>query len=69
MTWHAAYNLPFRSLPQYTGNRFTRDMTQDLLYLATGHFFPGLKRLLKGYFRGRKEAKAYKQLLEYGPEE
>ena len=69
MTWHAAYNLPFRSLPQYTGNRFTRDMTQDLLYLANGHFFPGLKRLLKGYFRGRKEAKAYKQLLEYGPEE
>ena len=69
MTWHAAYNLPVRSLPQYTGNRFTREMTQDFLYWANGHFFSGLGRLIKGYFAGRKEAKAYQQILEYGPEE
>jgi beta-glucosidase len=69
MTWHAAYNLPIRGLPQYTGNRFTRHMVQDFLYWANGHFFGGLSRLIKGYFRGRKEAKAYKELLEYGPRE
>ena len=69
MTWHAAYNLPVRGLPQYTDNRFTREMVQDFLYWANGHFFRGIGRLVKGYFRGRKEAKAYRQLLEYGPEE
>ena len=69
MTWHAAYNLPVRGLPQYTDNRFTRDMTEDFLYWANGHPFKGFGRLVKGYFRGRKEAKAYRQLLEYGPTE
>ena len=69
MTWHAAYNLPVRGLPQYTDNRFTREMVQDFLYWANGHFFKGIGRLVKGYFRGRKEVKAYKQLLEYGSQE
>ena len=69
MTWHAAYNLPVRGLPQYTDNRFTRQMVQDFLYWANGHFFKGISRLVKGYFQGRKEANAYKQLLEYGPQE
>ena len=68
MTWHSAYNLPIRGLPQYTGNRFTREMVQDFLYWANGHFFKGIGRLIKGYFKGRKEAKAYRELLEYGPQ-
>ena len=68
MTWHAAYNLPVRGLPQYTGNRFTREMVQDFLYWSNGHFFKGIGRLVKGYFKGRKEAKAYKELLEFGPQ-
>ena len=69
MTWHAAYNLPVRGLPQYTDNRFTREMVQDFLYWANGHFFKGLGRLVKGYFRGRKEAKAYTELLRRGVQE
>ena len=68
MTWHSAYNLPIRGLPQYTGNRFTREMVQDFLYWANGHFFKGIGRMVKGYFKGRKEAKAYRELLEYGPQ-
>ena len=63
MTWHAAYNLPVRGLPQYTDNRFTRQMVQDFLYWANGHFFSGLVRLCKNYFLGRKETKAYEALL------
>jgi hypothetical protein len=63
MTWHAAYNLPVRGLPQYTDNRFTRQMVQDFLYWANGHFFSGLVRLCKNYILGRKETKAYEALL------
>jgi len=64
MTWHAVYNLPVRGIAQHTGNRFTREMVGDFLYWANGHFFKGIGRLVKGYFRGRKEAKAYKEALE-----
>ena len=69
MTWHAVYNLPVRGIPQHTGNRITRDMVEDFLCWANGHFFKGLGRLVKGYFRGRKEAKAFREALEYGPRE
>ena len=67
MTWHAVYNLPVRGIPQHTGNRFTREMVQDFLYWSDGHFFKGIGRLVKGYFQGRKETKAFKEALEYGP--
>lgn len=66
MTWHSAYNLPVRALPQYTGNRITRDMVADFLYFANHSAFRGSGRLIKGYFRGRKETKAYKKQLEWG---
>lgn len=66
MTWHSAYNLPVRALPQYTGNCFTKDMVQDFLYFANHRTFKGLRRLYKGYRRGKKEAKAFEKQLECG---
>lgn len=69
MTWHGAYNLPIRGLCQHTGNQFTRDMVPDFLRWVNGGFFQGLGPLLKGYIQGRKEAKAFKQIIQYGPEE
>ena len=63
------YNLPVRGIPQHTGNRITREMVEDFLYWANGHFFKGIGRLVKGYFRGRKEAKAFREALEYGPKD
>ena len=66
MTWHSAYNLPVRALPQYTGNRITRDMVEDFLFFVNHSTFKGIGRLIKGYFRGRKEAKAFEKQLECG---
>ena len=69
MTWHCIYNLPIRGICQHTGNRFTRHMVPHFLYWVNGHFFKGIGPLVKGYFQGRKETKAFKQILRYGPEE
>ena len=69
MTWHGVYNLPIRGICQHTGNRFTRQMVPHFLYWVNGHFFKGIAPLVKGYIQGRKEAKAFRQILRYGPEE
>lgn len=66
MTWHSAYNLPVRALPQFTGNRFTRTMVEDFLYFANHRGFKGLRRLYKGYRKGKKQAKAFEKQLECG---
>jgi hypothetical protein len=44
-------------------------MVPDFLRWVNGGFFQGLGPLLKGYIQGRKEAKAFKQIIQYGPEE
>lgn len=61
-------NMPPRALAQMSGGILTRAMAEDVVYWANGHFFTGLGRLIRGYFRGRKEAKRFQQILDYGPE-
>ena len=61
-------NMPIRAMAQMTGGIVTRAMTEDVVYWANGHFWRGLGRLIRGYFRGRKAADRYQQVLDYGPE-
>ena len=60
-------NMPIRALAQMTNGKITRAMTEDVLYWANGHFWRGLGRLIAGFFRGRKAARAFLKELEYGP--
>ena len=62
-------NMPIRAMAQMTGGIVTREMTEDVVYWANGHFWRGLGRLIRGYFRGRKAADRYQQILDYGPEQ
>ena len=62
-------NMPIRAMAQMTGGRITREMTEDIVFWANGHFWRGTGRLIRGYFRGRKAAKRYQQILDYGPED
>ena len=61
-------NMPIRAMAQMTTGQVTREMTNDVVYWANGHFWKGCFRLIRGYFRGRKAAKRYQQILDYGPE-
>ncbi|MBQ7415773.1 MAG: glycoside hydrolase family 3 C-terminal domain-containing protein [Oscillospiraceae bacterium] len=67
MTYHFILNMPIRAMAQMTGGKISRAMTEDIVYLVNGHFFRGLGRLVKGYFRARKADKQYEKELQYGP--
>lgn len=60
-------NMPFRALAQMTKGQITHAMAEDVLYWTDGHFWRGLGRLIRGWFRGRKAARAYRKELDYGP--
>lgn len=62
-------NMPIRAMAQMTNGKISRAMTEDVLFWANGHFWRGLGRLIRGYFRARKAARAYEQDLLYGPRE
>ena len=62
-------NMPVRAMAQMTGGHITRAMTEDIVFWANGHGIRGSFRLIRGYFRGRKAAKRYQQLLDLGPED
>ena len=58
------YNLPIRGFYQMTGGIVTRKMAEDLVFWVNGHFFRGLYRFIRDYFRGRKASKAFFQSLK-----
>lgn len=69
MTYAFILNMPIRSMAQMTGGKISRAMTEDIVYLVNGHFWRGTGRLICGFFRGRKTARAYDKELRYGPRE
>jgi beta-glucosidase len=69
MTYAFILNMPIRSMAQMTGGIISRTMTEDIVYLVNGHFWRGIGRLVRGFFRGRKTARAYEKELHYGPKE
>lgn len=62
-------NLPIRALAQMTGGKISREMTRDIVFWANGHFWRGTGRLIRGWFRARKADRAFRKILDYGPEE
>ena len=60
-------NMPIRALAQMTGGKISRAMTENVVYWANGHFWGGLWRLIKGFFKARKLDRAYRKELDYGP--
>ncbi|MBQ9761534.1 MAG: glycoside hydrolase family 3 C-terminal domain-containing protein [Oscillospiraceae bacterium] len=60
-------NMPFRALAQMTKGRISRAMAEDIRYWADGHFWTGLGRLIRGWFRARKIDRHYRKELDYGP--
>ena len=67
MTYTFVLDMPIRAMAQMTGGRITRAMTEDIVYMVNGHFWRGLGRLVRGYFRGRKASRAFDKELQYGP--
>ena len=69
MTSAFIINMPIRAMAQMTHGAVSRAMARDIVYWANGHFWRGLGRLIRGFFRARKVARAYEKELQYGPQD
>ena len=69
ITYVFILDMPIRAMSQMTGGRISREMTEDIVFLVNGHTWRGIWRLIKGYFRGRKVARAFDKELQFGPRE
>jgi len=57
------YNMPFRALSKLSMGLASDKMADDLVFLANGHFFRGLGRLIRNFFKNRSATKKFKKLL------
>lgn len=57
----SVYNMPFRGVARMTGGIMNMPMLDGVLMMANGHFFKGLKHLLKERKKMLKAAKAKKE--------
>ena len=63
------YNMPFRGIAKMTGGAVSMEMAYGMVDVVNGHFWKGMKRTVGGYFRNRKENKAYEKQLAVNGEE
>ena len=64
-----AYNMPLRGAAHFSGGMLTQPMVDDLVHLFNGHFWSGLGRFIRDFFRSRSEIRAFQKRLDEGPED
>lgn len=57
------YNIPFRAIAKMTGGIVSMEMAYGMTDVVNGHFFKGMKCLIGGFFRNRRDNKAYEKKL------
>lgn len=53
------YNMPFRALAKMTEGMISMEMAEGIVTVVNGHFFKGMNKLIKGFFRNRSLKKTY----------
>ena len=63
------YNMPFRALSKLSMGLASDKMADDLVFLVNGHFFRGLGRLIRDFFKNLSQARKFKgKLSQYEQE-
>lgn len=57
------YNMPFRAIAKMTGGAVSSEMVDGLVLMVNGHFWKGLARTVRGFFRNRAKNEAYVAML------
>ena len=57
------YNMPFRAIAKMTGGAVSAEMVDGLVLMVNGHFWKGLTRTVRGFFRNRAKNEAYVAML------
>ena len=58
------YNMPFRAIEKMAGPWVSDQMVEDIVFMANGHFWRGLGRLIGDFFRNQKDNKAFVNKLD-----
>ena len=58
------YNMPFRGIAKMTGGAVSMEMVYGIVDAVNGHFMRGVKKVVGGYFRYRRNIKKYEKLLK-----
>ena len=66
--WNSAYNMPFRAMGKMAGGMVSEKMVDDIVFLVNGHFFRGLSRVIRDFFRNMSRNKAFMKTLEANKE-
>lgn len=56
-------NMPFRAIAKMTGGMVSMEMVDGIVKAVNGHFFRGIGTVIQGYFRNRKENRAYEKRI------
>lgn len=57
------YNMPFRALAKMTGGMVSMEMAEGILTVVNGHFFKGMGKVIRGFFRNQKANKQFEKKL------
>lgn len=60
------FNMPFRAVAKMTEGMVSMEMVEGMVTIVNGHFFKGLGKVIGGFFRNRRQNKAYEKLLSGG---
>ncbi len=63
---HFIYNIPIRAIAKMTEGAVSMEMVEGIVTVVNGHFFTGMKKIIGGYFRNRRENKEYEAKIEKG---
>ena len=58
------YNMPFRGIAKMPGGAVSMEMVYGIVDAVNGHFMRGVKKVVGGYFRNRRNNKKYEKLLK-----
>lgn len=57
------YNMPFRAIAKMTGGAVSMEMTRGMADMVNGHFFSGIAKVIRGFFKNKKANEEYEKKL------
>ena len=57
------YNMPFRGIAKMTGGMVSMEMVYGMVDVVNGHFCKGMKKIIGGFWKNKKENKKYEKKL------
>ena len=56
--------MPFRAIAKMAGGMVSEKMVEDILFIVNGHFWRGLGRLIRDFFRNKRLESEFVKKLE-----